>query len=285
MIIYKKNKMIYNKFIDNKYTVIKGLGQGSYGKAFLAIDNDDQNKVVIKEINLNRIGEKARNKVIQEGEILYQLEHKNIIKFIQFFLDKPKNRAYIIMEFAAEGDLSKKIREQRESGLYFKESIIIRWFFELCNAVKCCHDYNIIHRDIKPANIFLTEDNHIKLGDFGVSKILNSKTSKAQSLQGTPLYMSPEVSNKENYSFSCDIWSLGVILYELCTLNSPMVLFLNKFDINNIFTDNYSTNIKKLIQKMLKNNPNERPNINEVLEYIKQIKEERKRKYLINKKT
>ena len=273
--------MIKNQLIKNGYTIIEQLGSGAFGTAFLANEKGNKSdKVVIKEIDLLKLDKKGKNMVIQEGNILYQLEHKNIIKFIHFFLDKHENKAYIIMEFAEKGDLSKKIKELKEKKKLFKESNIITWFNEICEAVKYCHDNNIIHRDIKPANIFLTEDNHIKLGDFGISKILNSNELYTQSRCGTPIYMAPEVRNKQNYSFSCDIWSLGIVLYELCTLNYPFNLssdlfnfiHYNNLNINDKFPQCYSQNIKILIQKMLKKEPKERPNINKVLEYIIAIK-------------
>ena len=105
------------------------------------------------------------------------------------------------MEFAEGGDLSKRINEQKEI-VPFKEEIIIAWFLELCNAVKYCQERHTLHRDLKPLNIFLTKDDHIKLVDFGISKILNSTKEFANTQIG-----SSEVKKGENYSYSCDIWS------------------------------------------------------------------------------
>ena len=83
------------------------------------------------------------------------------------------------------------------------------------------HDRKIIHRDLKTQNIFLTKNNIIKLGDFGIAKVLNNTRQKCKSMVGTPYYLSPEIISNLDYSFKTDIWSLGIILYELCALKPP----------------------------------------------------------------
>jgi len=88
-------------------------------------------------------------------------------------------------------------------------------------AVKHVHDRKILHRDLKSSNVFLTNNNRVKLGDFGIAKVLNKTTSKAKSFVGTPYYISPEIIEGKRYDFFSDIWSIGVILYELCTLELP----------------------------------------------------------------
>jgi NIMA (never in mitosis gene a)-related kinase len=87
--------------------------------------------------------------------------------------------------------------------------------------MKHVHDRKIIHRDLKSQNIFLTKDNRIKLGDFGIARILKKTMEKAKTMVGTPYYISPEIIQGKQYSLMTDIWSLGVVLYELCTLNPP----------------------------------------------------------------
>ena len=95
------------------------------------------------------------------------------------------------------------------------------WFAQICMGIKHVHDKNILHRDLKSQNIFVTKSNLIKLGDFGISRVLSNSQSKAHSVVGTPYYLAPELIRESPYSFAADIWSLGVLLYEICALRPP----------------------------------------------------------------
>jgi len=94
----------------------------------------------------------------------------------------------------------------------------MNWFVQMCLALEYIHRRKVLHRDIKSSNVFLTSNNTVKLGDFGISKVLDSTNDIALTVQGTPYYMSPEVCQSKGYSYKSDVWSLGCILYELCTL-------------------------------------------------------------------
>lgn len=91
----------------------------------------------------------------------------------------------------------------------------------MCLSIQCVHNLKILHRDIKSHNIFLMKDMSIKLGDFGIAKVFNSTKSRAQTMIGTPYYFSPEMCKGETYSYKTDIWSLGVLLYEITVLEYP----------------------------------------------------------------
>jgi len=94
-------------------------------------------------------------------------------------------------------------------------------FCQMVMALHFIHMHKIIHRDIKSHNIFLMKSMQIKLGDFGIAKVLDSIESKARTVIGTPYYFSPELCKAEEYGLKSDIWSLGVLLYELCALDYP----------------------------------------------------------------
>ncbi len=94
-------------------------------------------------------------------------------------------------------------------------------FCQVCMAVQSVHNEKILHRDIKSHNVFMTKDMQIKLGDFGVAKILESSAQRAETIIGTPHYYSPEMCKGLNYDYKSDIWALGVLLYEICALEHP----------------------------------------------------------------
>ena len=98
---------------------------------------------------------------------------------------------------------------------------IFNWFVQICMALEYVHARRVIHRDIKTQNIFLTGNNTIKVGDFGISKVLESTTQVANTVVGTPYYMAPEACQSEPYTSKSDVWALGCLLYELCTLEKP----------------------------------------------------------------
>ena len=272
--------MIEDEFINCRYNQIKSLGEGSYGKVILYEDKITKSKVAVKYIDFYNMLEYEKDKILQEGQILFKVNHKNIIRFENFFFNKL--RAILIMEYAEGGDLDKKIKSQIIVGYPFKEEKIISWFLELCEVIKYLHKNHILHRDLKPLNIFLTIDNHIKLGDFGISKILISTNDLTTAPVGTLIYMSPEVIKEEQYSYSCDIWSLGIILFELCLLKNPLIEqktikeyilygdFENLINEKNIRKD-YSEKTCDLIKKILVKNPNERPTIDKIIQECKDI--------------
>ena len=125
-------------------------------------------------------------------------------------------------------------------------------------AIKHCHDRKILHRDLKSQNIFLTKKNIVKLGDFGIARVLSNTRSKAKTVVGTPYYLSPEIIESQPYSFKSDIWSLGVLLYEMCALCPPFnagslhqlaqKIIKGQFD---RLPKNYSTQMNQLVASML----------------------------------
>lgn len=98
---------------------------------------------------------------------------------------------------------------------------MLNWFTQICLAIKHTHDKKILHRDLKSQNIFLTKRGILKLGDFGIARVLSNTKSRAKTVVGTPYYLSPEIIRNEGYSFKSDIWSLGVLLYEIAALQPP----------------------------------------------------------------
>ena len=193
----------------------------------------------------------------KEATILSKIKNDYIVKYYDSFIDK--NSFNIIMEFCDGLDLRKLLEEYKNKNKHLDEKIIYNYIFELCLGLKEIHNNNLIHRDLKPENIFLNKDNKIKIGDFGISTILNS-TKYASSKVGTLNYMSPEIIKGEKYNNKIDIWALGCIIYELCTLNrcfENINLFalcnhiINK-EHGKIDLNIYNQNLQNLIDLLLK---------------------------------
>jgi len=151
-----------------------------------------------------------------KANLLKHLKHPNIVAYVNSFIEK--NTLYIQMEYCECGDLASHIKEKKKKGETFTEEEILNWFIQICIALEYIHGRKILHRDIKSQNIFLTTNNTVKLGDFGISKLLESTNECAMTVVGTPYYMSPEVCENKPYTFKSDVWALGCVLYELCTL-------------------------------------------------------------------
>jgi NIMA (never in mitosis gene a)-related kinase len=206
-----------------------------------------------------------------EAKILSKLDHPNIIKFKEVFIaKKPKCTLNIVTDFADGGDLQTRMKNQKGKSL--SETQILDWFTQICLALKHIHDRKIIHRDIKSQNVFLTENGMIKLGDFGIAKSLEWTWQKAMTVVGTPYYLSPEILLNKPYSYKSDIWSLGVLLYEMTALKMPFdatsLPILSMRIIKGEYTAvplSFSKELRGLIKSLLIVDSNKRPNINELL--------------------
>ena len=173
----------------------------------------------------------------------------------------------LVLELCENGDLNDKIREKKLKNEKFSENEILQYFYEILQGLYYLHKNRVIHRDLKTLNIFLTENNHIKIGDFGVSKKLINNNIYAYTFVGTPYYLSPEICQNKPYDEKSDVWSLGVVLYELITLNKPfdsesqMGLFMKILKgkpapINNTIKHSYSQNLINLvIENLLDKDP------------------------------
>ena len=131
----------------------------------------------------------------------------------------------------------------------------------MCRGLEYLRGKNIIHRDLKCANVLITKDGVLKIADFGLSKVLAGSKKMANTYCGTPLYSSPEVLNFESYTFTSDIWSLGIILYHVCMLELPFPSMKEIFKGKYNPVTGYSEGLKNLIHSCLEENPQKRPSL------------------------
>ena len=255
-----------------KYIIVKLLGEGAFGKAYLAKSDKENQKYVIKQVIMEDMTDQEKRETFNEAVILKKLDHPNIIKFKEVFLQrKPKEALNIVTEFADGGDLAEKIKEQNNKPL--SESQILDYITQICLALQHIHKKKIIHRDLKSNNVFLMKSGIIKLGDFGIAKGLKSTWEKARTLVGTPYYLAPEIIENQPYDSKCDIWALGILLYELMTFKMPfnavslplLSIKIKKGEYKPP-PSTYSKEIKDLLKSCLTVDPTKRPSINDILQ-------------------
>ena len=226
----------------------------------------------MKQILIDKNDNKDTQKYFNEIEVFKQLHHINLIQYSNSFIHK--NKLCIVMEYAENGDLSQIIKKYASLKQYIPEEQIWTYFIQICRGLNYIHSKKIIHRDIKTQNIFLSKDNVIKVGDFGISKILKNTYDFCKTPLGTPYFLSPEICSGKTYDYKSDVWMLGCVLYELMTLKRPfdgdnlpnLMRNILRKEIKDL-PKNYSNNLKWLVKKLLSKNDRDRPYIKDILNY------------------
>ena len=165
---------------------------------------------------------KSNYDMLAEINVMARMDSPYIVKYHDSFI-ADENKVNILMEFCEKGDLHKMLRKRKDTSdkgkhKYLSENMVWNFFIQICIGLHYMHSNNILHRDLKTLNIFLTKETKIKIGDLGVAKILENFDNFVTSKVGTPYYLSPEVCEDRPYNSKSDIWSLGCILYEICSL-------------------------------------------------------------------
>ncbi|XP_036395428.1 serine/threonine-protein kinase Nek11 [Megalops cyprinoides] len=258
--------------VAKRYIVQERLGRGSFGTVYLVQDTkagEEENLKVLKEIP---VGDLNPNETVQanlEAQLLSQLHHPAILKFYASFLER--DTFCIITEYCEDRDLDCKIEELRQAKRTLPERQVIEWFIQLLLGVHYMHQRRILHRDLKAKNIFLKK-NIVKIGDFGVSRLLMGSRDLATTFTGTPYYMSPEALSHQGYDSKSDIWSLGCILYEMCCLehafnghNFLSVVMKIIEGKTPALPERYSKELNSIMQRMLSKDPSLRLSAGDLL--------------------
>ena len=207
------------KMSMQNYEIIRKLGQGSYGSVYLARQRDSGRQCVMKRMVLRSLNSKERESAFQEARVLRDLSHPNIVAYID--TQATASKLYLFMQFCDGGDLEQRLAKLKETGGAVAQSQALDWFVQMALALQYLHSRRILHRDLKTANVFLTRRDIVKLGDFGVSRVLSATAELARTFVGTPYYLSPELLNNQPYGQPSDVWALGCIFHEIATLEHP----------------------------------------------------------------
>jgi NIMA (never in mitosis gene a)-related kinase len=256
------------------YDVLRELGHGSYGTAELARKRrctGEQQLSVLKKIDISQMPPTAFAEARKEVDVLKSLQHVNIVAYHDTFVES--GRLYIVMEYADGGNLADSIRWHSEHGEKFTEEKALSIFSQSCLALQHIHAKHILHRDLKSENIFLMKDGCVKLGDFGIAKMLDTTGARAMTVIGTPSYLAPEVCDSQPYGTKADIWSLGVVLYEVLMLELPfkarslaaLVVKIVTVKPEPLPLDVCSEDTQKLVRRLLRKKPEKRPSVGEIL--------------------
>ena len=244
----------------------KFIGKGGFGEVWKVVHKQTNRVYVIKVIDKISIFEqKLVDQMNREIEMMYKLNHPHVMKLVNHFEDDDK--FYMIMPYAAKGQLYSLLRRQ----VRFDQRTAAQYMRETIEAVRYLHSFSpkIIHRDIKPENLLLDDNYRVKLSDFGWANY-QEENQLRKTFCGTPEYLSPEMIRKTGHNFSVDIWTLGVLLFELLAGYAPFTganqseLFMNikKLKIN--WPVDFPPLAKNLVSKILKLNPKERLSIEEI---------------------
>jgi len=255
------------------YEEVKILGRGAFGVAKLVKLKSGGRKSyrVLKQVDLTTQTESQREESHKEVGVLRQLSHRHVIAYYDAFIQS--GCLYIVMEFADGGDLSSAIRSHKDEEKPFTEDEAMKIFTQCLLALKFIHAKHILHRDIKSQNIFMMQAGDAKIGDFGIAKVRDSTTAEKGTVIGTPSYLAPEICSDEPYNSKADIWSMGVVLYELLALMQPFVATNVAALVMKIMAAEFPplpssirTEVSEVVKRCLQKNPEERANADDLLQ-------------------
>ena len=239
------------------------IGEGRFGKVFIVREKKSKFLCVLKILQKSKLKKhKLESQIISEIEIQSKFNHPNIVRLYGYFFDE--ERIMMILEYAARGSLADIISKFNK----LNEQTASTYFKQIVSAVDCIHKHDIIHRDLKPSNVLVSLDGTMMLSDFGFAIKGNAK---AGSCVGTLYYIAPEVLSGKSYDKHADIWSLGVILYELVVGKTPFEDEDSKKTAENIQAGNYeipssiSPLLKDLISRILVLDDKMRPTAEDIL--------------------
>ncbi|KAL8038981.1 hypothetical protein ABFX02_10G005800 [Erythranthe guttata] len=252
-----------------RYELGKLLGQGTFAKVYHARDIKTGATVAIKVINKKKILKvDLMDQIKREISVMSLVRHPNIVQLYEVMATKEK--IYFVIEYVKGGELFNKVAKGK-----LKEDAARKYFQQLISAVDFCHSRGVYHRDLKPENLLLDENGNLKVSDFGLSALAESKRQDGllHTTCGTPAYVAPEVINGRGYDGAkADIWSCGVILFVLLSgylpfRDSNLMEMYKKIGKAEFKCPNWiNPDARRLISKILDPNPNTRISISKIMQ-------------------
>ena len=211
--MYSSNQNGLKKDSIKHYRILDKIGKGSFSTVYSGYDTLKKESVAIKKIKLQGLKPRLLQYFENEIEIMKSCDHVNIIRLYDVI--HSKKYIFLILEYCSKGDLSKHLHHKKHD-----EDTVRKYMKHLCNGLLYLQKKNIIHRDLKPQNILIHEDGILKIIDFGFAKY-SMQEDLSTTMCGSPLYMAPEILYNKEYSKKADLWSLGIIMFEMITGYPP----------------------------------------------------------------
>ncbi|KAL0928912.1 hypothetical protein M5K25_000844 [Dendrobium thyrsiflorum] len=252
-----------------KYELGRLLGQGTFAKVYHARNIRTSQSVAIKMIDKEKVFKVGlRDQIKREISVMRLVKHPNIVQLYEVMASKSK--IYFVLEYVKGGELFNKVLKGR-----MKEDVARKYFQQLISAVDFCHSRGVYHRDLKPENLLLDENGNLKVSDFGLSALAESKKQDGllHTTCGTPAYVAPEVISRKGYDGAkADIWSCGVILFVLMAGYLPfhdlnlmeMYKKIGKAEFK--YPNWFPSDVRRLITRILDPNPATRISISKIKE-------------------
>jgi len=237
----------------------KKIGKGAFSTIYKGYHKNTKLKVAVKEITLDTLN-KHKKIFKRESEILMKLRHPNIIHLYDTIIDETNENVYLVMDYYSRGDFSKFLKNRP-----LKEKYAIKYLKQLSEGLKYLLSNNIIHRDLKPQNILVSDIGDIKITDFGFARYFDNDIM-IQTICGSPLYMAPEIMKSQKYDYKSDLWSVGVIFYEMLVGKTPfksknIYELIRKIENDKVIIPpkiKLSISCKNLLFNLLKKDPDDR---------------------------
>eukprot|EP01038_Epipyxis_sp_PR26KG_P011936 gene11936-15977_t len=269
--------MASSKLKLQAFEILSKLGSGSFGTVYKVRRIQDGSLYVMKNVRIVELSYKEQQDAINEVHILSLLSSPYVVTYYDSFIYK--DTLHIVMEFCNKGDLSNLIKRAKEKNVTcLREDVIWSISIQIILGLLYLHQKNILHRDLKTANVFLMKDDTkpfyaVKIGDLGVAKLMDTSTALANTIVGTPYYLSPELCADKPYRDKSDCWALGVLVYECCTLQHPfearnqcaLILKIIEAQAKPPPSSNVSRELSGLVMWLLQKDPSDRPSIKEIL--------------------